>query len=284
MSLSFKAALGFARALAPERVVVGFSPAAVTLARIEGRLKPRLVAKRSLDCDPAAAGEPWQAAAGALAALASEVRDVRCDVSVVLSNHFVRYALVPASDTLDSPEEESAYARYCFAKVHGERAKTWDVRLSGPDGGAQRVASAIDAALLEAIRACFPAAGRPRLVSVQPYLMAAFNRSDARAGKHSGWLLLVEPQRACLACLDGGRWTAVRNVKGDYELPARWAELLERERYVAGAPEGDVIVHAGAAPAQAEAGPWRFRPLDAAAPEGYSARDDGRFAMALCAA
>ncbi|HEY6864937.1 MAG TPA: hypothetical protein VI319_13655 [Burkholderiales bacterium] len=278
MSLSFKAAL------ARPRVVVGFSPAEVTLARIEGRLKPRLVAKRALGCDPAAAGEPWQGAAGALAALAAEVRDVRCDVTVVLSNHFVRYALVPASDTLDSPEEESAYARYCFSKVHGERARTWDVRLSGPDDGGLRVASAIDAALLEAIRACFPATGRPRLVSVQPYLMAAFNRSDAGKGKHSGWLLLVEPQRACLACIDAGRWTAVRNVKGDYELPARWAELLERERYVAGAPEGDVIVHAGAAPSPAETGPWRFRLLAAAAPEGYSARDDGRFAMALCAA
>jgi hypothetical protein len=279
VSLSSRVALPRPR----PRVVIGLSPSAVTLARLEGVRKPRLAAKRTLDCGPAPAGEPWQGAAAALPALAAELKDLRCDVTVVLSNHFVRYALVPTSETLNTGDEEAAYARYCFAKVHGERAKAWEVRLSGADGGSQRVASAIDAGLLAAIRACFPPAGRPRLVSVQPYLMAAFNRSGARKGKHSGWLLLVEPQRACLAYIDGGRWAAVRNVKGDYDAPGRWAELLDRERYVAGAAEAGVTVHAPDVSAPADAGPWRFRPLSAPAPEGFSARDDGRLAMALCA-
>jgi hypothetical protein len=264
------------------RVLIGLSPAAVTLARLEGVRKPRLAAQRALDCEPAAAGEPWHGAAATLAAIAAELKDLHCDVTVVLSNHFVRYALVPANDTLKSGDEETAFARYCFAKVHGERAKAWEVRLSGADGDSPRVASAMDSGLLAAIRGCFPEAGKARLVSVQPYLMAAFNRCDARKGRHSGWLLLVEPQRACLACIDGGRWTAVRNVKGDYDDPARWTELLERERYVAGAADADVTVHAPA-PAPATSGPWRFRALSGMMPEGLAAGDDRRLAMALCA-
>ncbi len=264
--------------LARPRILIGIAPGAVTLARLEGAAKPRLGTKRVLECAPAT-GEPWQAAAAALPALAEDLKDLRCDVTVVLSNHFLRYALVPASESLKSGDEETAYARYCFAKVHGERAKTWEVRLSGADGRSPRIASAIDAGLLAAIRACFPPDGRPRLVSVQPYLMAAFNRSEARKGRHSGWLLLVEPQRACLACIEGGRWTAVHNAKGDYEAPERWAELLERERYVAGAAARDVTVHAPM-PAPAQSGEWRFRALSAA-PEGGS---DARLAMALCAA
>jgi hypothetical protein len=265
------------------RVLVGLAPAAVTLARLERAARPRLAAKRVLECEAAAPGEPWQGAAAALAVLAGELRDVGCDVTVVLSNHFVRYAVVPASETLKPGDEETAYARYCFARVHGERAKTWEVRLSGADGLSPRIASAIDAGLLAAIRACFPQDGRPRLVSVQPYLMAAFNRSDARRGRHSGWLLLVEPQRACLACIEGGRWTAVHNAKGDYDAPERWAELLERERYVAGAAARDVTVQAAAA-APAQSGEWRFSALSAPLPEGASAGDERRLAMALCAA
>jgi hypothetical protein len=271
-------------ALPRPRVLIGLSPAAATLARLEGVRKPRLVGGRALECDSPAAGEPWAGAAAALPALAAELADLHCDVTVVLSNHFVRYALVPASDTLKSGDEETAFARYCFAKVHGERAKAWEVRLSAADAGSSRLASAIDPGLLAAIRACFPPAGKPRLVSVQPYLMAAFNRSDARRGRHSGWLLLVEPQRACLACIEGGRWTAVRNVKGDYDAPAQWTELLERERYVAGgSAEADVTVHAPAAAAPAASGAWRFRVLPGPAFEGLSAGDDRRLAMALCA-
>jgi hypothetical protein len=267
-----------------QRVLIGLSPAAVTLARLEGLLKPRLVAKRVIDCAPASAGgEPWQAAVATLPALATDLKDLRCDVTVVLSNHFVRYALVAASETLKGGDEEAAYARYCFAKVHGDRAKAWEVRLSGPDGRSPRVASAIDSGLLAAIRACFPAGGEARLASVQPYLMAAFNRSEARKGKHSGWLLLVEPQRACLACVDGGQWTTVRSVKGDYGAPERWAELLDRERYVAGAAQNDVTVHAPGVAAPVESGWWRFRALPGPAPEGLSASDDRSLAMALCA-
>jgi hypothetical protein len=266
-----------------QRVLIGLSPAEVAFARLQGLLKPKLVAKRARDCDPAAGAEPWHGAVESLRQVAAEVKDLRCDVTVVLSNHFVRYALVPASETLAAGDEQLAFARYCFAKVHGERAKAWDVRLSGVDGRSARVASAIDSALLEAVRACFPASARARLVSVQPYLMAAFNRSAARKSKHSGWLLLLEPQRACLACIDGGRWTAVRNVKGAFELPEQWAELLDRERYLAGAAGADVIVHAPRISAPAESGSWRFHPLSGPVPEGYSPLEDRGLAMALCA-
>jgi hypothetical protein len=267
----------------PQRVLIGLSPATVSVATLQGALKPRLAAKRALACDPSAGAEPWQSAVGSLREVAAELADVRCDVTVVLSNHFVRYALVPASESLAAGDEELAFARYCFAKVHGDRAKAWDVRLSGPDGRSARVASAIDNALLQAVHACFPSAGKPRLVSVQPYLMAAFNRSAVRGGKRSGWLLLVEPQRACLACIEGGRWSAVRNVKGTFDAPDQWAELLDRERYVAGSAGGDVIVHAPAASAPAESGAWRFHPLADPALEGFSPLEDRGLAMALCA-
>ena len=74
-------------------------------------------------------------------------------------------------------------------KIHGERAKGWEVRLSRAGGGA-RLACAIDAALLERLKACFPKGGKARLVSVQPALMAAYNRARERIPREGAWLLL----------------------------------------------------------------------------------------------
>ena len=82
---------------------------------------------------------PAQASVGDAEALAGRARGVRrskvaalrgrVDVTVVLSNHFVRYAVLPAQDGAATPEEELALARFQFAKIHGERAKGWEVRV-----------------------------------------------------------------------------------------------------------------------------------------------------------
>jgi hypothetical protein len=97
-------------------------------------------------------------------------------VTLVLSNHFVRYAVLPWSDGLSTPAEEEAYLRHHFAKIHGERAKAWSLRASEAPRGALRLASAIDTALVEALKAAFPKNGKAKLVSMQPELMEAANR------------------------------------------------------------------------------------------------------------
>ena len=269
-----------------DRVLISMSPAEVALVRLHGAFRPRVVAKRALACEPAQAAEPWRGAVAALAALAAELKDVKAKVTVVLSNHFVRYTLVPASEGLERPEEELAFAQYHFAKVHGERSKSWDARLSAAPAGAARVASAVDAALLRAIEASFPAGGKARLVSVQPYLMSAFNCWRGQIPGKAAWFLLVEPQRSCLAFLEDGRWAAVRNTKGELDDPADWAALLDRERHlVASAARAAVFVHtrnSWKAPA-VEAGGWNFRSLTLLPTEGLAPGESAPFDLALCA-
>jgi hypothetical protein len=147
----------------------------------------------------------------------------RIDVSVVLSNHFVRYAVVPQQDGAATREEELALARFHFARIHGERAKAWEVRLSPESRGAQ-LACAIDAALLEAIKSSF-ARSKARLVSVQPHLMAVFNGLRRRIPREGAWLVLAERERTCLARLAQRGWASVHNGR---ETDA--ADLIERER------------------------------------------------------
>ncbi|HTF15134.1 MAG TPA: hypothetical protein VK643_10725 [Burkholderiales bacterium] len=273
--------------LSSDRILIALAPDSLALLRISGVVRPRVGEKRTIACDPALGAEPWQGAVAALVQLAGETRDANAEVTVVLSNHFARFIPVPWSEGLGNAEEQTAFVRYCFAKVHGERSKDWDLRLSSGPAGSTRIASAVDSSLVQAVRAAFPAAARAKLVSVQPYLMSAFNRWRKHLKGERAWFLLVEPQRACLARLEGGLLSAVLNTRGNFEEPGRWAELLDRERHRVGGEgtsEG-VYVHAprnGKTP-PAEAEGWTFRSLALAPAEGLPPAEAEPYAMALCA-
>lgn len=273
--------------LSSDRILIALAPDSLALLRVSGGLRPRVSEKRTVACDPAFGAQPWQGAVAALEQVAEETRHTNAKVTVVLSNHFARFILVPWSEGLKNAEEETAFVRYCFAKVHGERSKEWDLRLSPTPTGSARIASAIDSSLVQAVRAAFPAAARAKLVSVQPYLMPAFNRWRKEIKGERAWFLLVEPQRACLARLEGGRWSVVRNARGTFDEPRQWAGLLDRERHRVGGDEASegVYVHAprngNALPVEGEE--WSFRSLALAPAEGLAPAESQPFAMALCA-
>jgi len=271
--------------LSPDRLLIGLAPDALSLLRVSGAPRPRVSEKRTIACDPPSSAEPWQGAAAALARLAGEIPKASARVTVVLSNHFARYVLVPWSEGLKKAEEETAFARYCFAKIHGERSKDWDLRLSPAHSGSARIASAVDAPLVQAVKAAF--SSKARLASIQPYLMSAFNRWRRQLAGARAWLLLVEPQRACLARLERGQWAAVRNSRGTFEGPEQWVGLLARELHLAGGDPTveDVYVHApdGWKSPSIKAEGWTFKNLAFAPAQGLTPSDAERFGMALSA-
>jgi hypothetical protein len=162
--------------------------------------------------------QAWQ---GALEDFARKIAALRkrTEVTVVLSNHFVRYAVLPEQDGAATPEEELALARFHLARIHGERVKGWEVRVS------ERLACAIDAALLDGIKSCFSKDLESRLVSVQPRLMAAYNAARRRIPRDGAWLVLAEGGRTCLARVAAKGWASVHNGR-ETDVD----ELLERER------------------------------------------------------
>lgn len=228
--------------LFPDRLLVSLAPCRVTTARVRGLLRVKLAERKIIDCDPAFGAEPWQGAVGALAGLDPGLR-----TTAIVSNHFVRYAVVPWSEDLDTAAEEEAYVRHHFAKVHGERAQGWALRWT--DRGQTRLASAIDKALLEALKAALP-----RLTSVQPLLMAAINQCRSAIPRSGAWLALVEDERTCVALHQAGAWRSVQNARG------AWLDVLERERHRAAGEVPDLALLAGAA-AGSDARGWDFREL-----------------------
>lgn len=182
--------------LSRDRVLVALGPHAVHAVRLKGNEK--------------------RSAAGAWQDVLPEVLAgwTRAEVTVVASNRLVRYVVVPRTAGVSGDAEELELARHHFIRVHGERAREWDVRYSRETG----LASAVDRGLIETLK------GKLKLRSLQPYLMAAFNRLRARVPKDGAWIVLPEPQATCVALYAKGAWLGVSVSR------ATGTEAVERER------------------------------------------------------
>lgn len=273
--------------LSRSRLLVSLAPDAVSWLKLEGH-KPKVVAKQTMSADAGYGGESWQGALATLRAIAQEWRKETASVTIVLSNHFARYVLVPPTDGISGVKEENALALFYFSKVHGERTRGWDLRLSDMQGNTPRLACAIDTSLLDELRKCFPAKGTLKLVSVQPLLMSAFNYSRGQLPAEGAWMLLIEAQRACLGLVAGRRWIAVQNVKGNFSEEQTWVELLDqaRLRIDLPSPPDAVLVHApltNTAP-QVSRGTWQLRRLQITLPAGLTPLEDATYTTALTAA
>lgn len=227
-----------------DRVCIELAPGRVRLTRSPRGWRRTVSERKSVEC----ADSGWQPALEGLREALAHPNLQPADATVVLSNHFVRYLLIPWNPALAGESEELAFARARFVQVYGEAAQAWVPRISGgafgPDGaGAPRVASAIESALLNGLIALLD--GSPlRLRSIQPQFMAVVNRARARLPGNA-WLAIVEPGRVLLGLLRGGRWQSLRGRPLNAE-PAALAPLLEQERLLLGLePAGErIFLHA----------------------------------------
>jgi hypothetical protein len=228
-----------------ESIRIGLLPDRVIFARYGRGLRPRLLEKGTFPVDAGIAEEPWRAPVAALPKLLQAHAPRAAEATVVLSNHFVRYALLGANDRLSNREEWLEYASHHFEKIYGARARDWDIQISESGAAHPRVASAIDKALLAAAAVAFKD-NRVRFRSIQPYLMIAFNRALPSMGQSPFWFVTQEPGRLLLGLIRDGLWRSVRAR----QTSARWCEelprMLEREGALLASAEpcGDVLVSA----------------------------------------
>ena len=154
------------------------------------------------------------------------------DVSVVLADQFVRYTLIPWNAALKTEEQWMTLARHRLSAVHGAASADWDIKLTETAPMGPRLACAADRALIEELAAKFVAVNA-NLVSVQPFLIAAFNRMRSgilgTIGSGSCWLVIEEPGRLTLAFIQRGVWVAIRTRRTDSRWRAQLPEIIERE-------------------------------------------------------
>jgi hypothetical protein len=179
---------------------------------------------------------PWQAAVEALSSVFNESANM--ETKIILADQFVHYALLPWSDTLKTHEQWLNLARHRFAAIHGPLAADWEIKFAETAPAGPRLACAVDRALVEALDASAAAHG-VNLVSVQPFLIAAFNRlrSGVLNAGGSSWLVVEEQGRLTLALFLKGVWVAIRSRRADWRWRRVLPELIERESAFLGLEE-----------------------------------------------
>lgn len=184
-----------------DRFLLALTPGQVTLLHAAPGLSPAYSGHQTV-CE---AEQGWQGALEALAAMLPQYQCRHAQARVVLSNRLVRYQLVPWSEQLDSPQEWQAMVQHCFRQAYGEVAEQWLYRWCDNGYGQPVLACAIDSALLQALQQLFDGMGI-RLLSLQPFLMAACNHWRRQLAGQDGAFLLAEPGLVGLLCYRRRHW------------------------------------------------------------------------------
>jgi len=186
----------------------------------------------AIEVTPPPDGPAWRGALEALAAFLGEPSTPRSRVRVVLSNHFVRYAVVPWREDVPSLREREGLVRHAFAEQYGEAVEGWTLREQPGEYGRATLACAVDSALLLGLGAAVRDNGHA-LARVEPLLMAAFNEHRRQLGGRCA-LAVTEPGRLCGASFGQGEWQGVFSARMNAPLSR---EILERETLLAGWPD-----------------------------------------------
>ncbi len=267
-----------------DRLALAIAPHRIVLVRTHGRLRPTVVAKSIIMVPGDHAAGGWQAALDTLAhTLQTDAQWQGLAVNAVLSNHLVRYQLIPWSAQISNAGERAAYVRASFAQVYGDGTAQWAYSISTTQRGAAWFASAVDQALLTQLEA---AVGPAPLRSVTPHLMPAFNRARRALKDKDLWFVQVEPNKLLLLLILGGRWQALSShALGDVPWQMQLPLLLERAWHLngAGTMPCKLVISAPEAQPQAldDAGQWLVQWLPPLRHPGFSASADAPYVMAL---
>ena len=195
-----------------------------------------------------------------MAALAGLARNAR--VHVVLSNHYVRYAVLPWSKALASDDDWQAFALHSFQSTYGAGvAANWHIKVSRAGAKRARVASAVDASLVDALRDV------PGVASIRPYLMNAFNVRRRSLGKGTWWFVLQEAGRLVISRLVNGEWQLIRRRRAGADWKEALPQLLDRELLAEQRPDAVAIC----SEEEVAGATGDFRLVDLTLPPGASA-------------
>lgn len=157
-----------------------------------------------------ATGAPWAPALAAVeAALAADGRPGG-SLSIVVADHFVRYALLPWSPDLVGRKARQAMALALLRHNLGDQAGNLEIALDRPVFGRNGIAAGIDRDLLGALRARARAA-RLRIASLQPRLIRELAAGRKHLTGNDGWFACVDRERVSLLAVHAGAVASLRN-------------------------------------------------------------------------
>ena len=192
-----------------ERLIIDVSPHRVAVTRYARGWRKRQLEHRQFSCEPAAAPADREPIVSALRAFLSAPALAPANAVLVLSNHFVRYLLMPWNAQIAKRSEELTVAQALFSRQYGDVMLDWEVELSGTRVGSNRVAAAIDRRLLETLSSLFSGSAI-RLRAVRPHFMHLVNE-HRRTLSGDAWIVITDSDRMLVSFLRDGDWLSLRS-------------------------------------------------------------------------
>lgn len=205
-------------------------------------LRRKVTHQAILPCTALPGMNGWRPALAALEQWLNANKMGRANVTVILSDHFVRYALIPFSAEVTRRAEEQTLARILLEDTYGDPAKQWQLKISGGGYGEPRLVAAVDAGLLDALTKMV-APTSLRLTSVRPYLMSAFNGFYKQLREKDGLIAVAEPGQVVMVTFKNGQLFTVRRMPLNGEPDKQLPDLLQREALIGGLDAGIVPVY-----------------------------------------
>lgn len=192
-----------------------------------------------------------------LAAAATCLRTARrgAALRIVIADSFVRYAVLPWSESMTGQQARLAMARALLRNALGEKAEMLDIALDSPAFGQSGIAAGIDRNLLAALRG-LAKVRRLRLRSLQPRLMVELKIRQKQLA--DGWFACIDDGWLTLAGIREGQVASLRNHRAhtaDAQLLANeLAGMLAAEAALPGA--GKLFISSREAAVAELAGAW----------------------------
>jgi hypothetical protein len=220
-----------------------------------GRLGKKVTSRAVV---PEAGAEPWRACVEALGGML-ETSGATTSMDVVVSDHFLRYALVPWSKDLVRDAERLALAKLTFSQIYGSMADDWVITIGEQKVGRASLACAIDRGLLQAVQAVARQRG-VRMRSLRTALVERLNRHRRLLREDEFCFASIETQRLTLAFHGKAGWLAVRSRRVAAVIAEQLADVLKQEAAAAGTREGGTLYLVSESPTEslpAQLAGWR---------------------------
>lgn len=214
------------------RQVASLGLDAVALVRLQHGWSTRLLDKRHVPLMPENQTQPWSNAVAELEKLLIKSGS-GIPITIVLANQWVRYKIIPALPALTATDKMMAVASHCFRESYGDSVDGWMIRVNPLPDGDTLLASAIDAALVEALQSLCKKYRCP-LRSIQPYLMSGFNSARRQMHTDASCFVQVEAGRLNIALMREGAWQSIAGCGIGADWSVDLSALIEREMLLAG--------------------------------------------------
>lgn len=200
-----------------ERIIVALCPDEVAL-RSVGRKGEAVGEVATVKTEIKADAPLWSGALEALAELLPPKMEPRSffsrrpKFSVIVSDRFARYAVLPWSATVRRDAEWQALAQAYLESQYGDMTG-WTIRIDDRGYGIPRLACAIDSGLLEALRALLTER-RLSCPHVESFFVSCWNRWCREVVSEDAVFVTQASGMSVLASRKAGLWHSVRMQGG----------------------------------------------------------------------